>query len=182
MYPLLILSLISVEDDDGRPVCGNGGVADRVMLCATFEALANPFTTTGICIPNAVVAKEGDDNVRFRLPYSASSKIILASGTIAVPAPTSSRAAVTPPISADKPKGAVETKGLIITGSVFSLDWTTGAFLRNPIAEVSTPIIGLDLTVSSDAAREGMSGSVVGDDDKAASAHHLFSAVVLGTL
>jgi len=84
MYPLLILSLVSVEDD------GNG---DRVILCATFKALANPFTTTGICIPNAVVAKEGNDNVRFRLP---SSKIILASGTIAVPAPTSSRTAVTP--------------------------------------------------------------------------------------
>jgi len=57
MYPLLILSLVSVEDD------GNG---DRDILCATFEALANPFTTTGICIPNAVVAKNG-------LPYSASS-------------------------------------------------------------------------------------------------------------
>ena len=121
MYPLLILSLVSVEDD------GNG---DRDILCATFEALANPFTTTGICIPNAVVAKEGNDNVRFRLPYLASSKIILASGTIAVPAPTSSRTA--------------ETKGLII------LNWTTGAFLRNPIAEVSTPIIGLDSAVSSD--------------------------------
>ena len=49
------------------------------------------------------------------------------------------------------------------------LDWTTGAFLRNPIAEVSTPIIGLDSTVSSDAAREGMSGRVVGDDNKATS-------------
>jgi len=149
MYPLLILSLVSVEDDNGRPVCGNGGVADKVILCATFEALANPFTTTGICIPNAVVAKEGDDNVQF--PTSIFDFFENNFGI--VPAPTSSRATVTPFTSA-------ETKGLII------LDWTTGAFLRNPIAAASTPIIGLDSTVSSDA---GMSGSVVGDDDKATS-------------
>jgi len=116
--------------------------------------IPSPPPALGMQMP--VVVKEGDDSVRFRLPYSASSKIILASGTIAVPAPTSSRAAVTPFTS-------VETKGLII------LDWTTGAFLCNPIAAASTPIIGLDSTVSSDAAREGMSGKVVGDDNKATS-------------
>ena len=135
MYSLLIM------DDGGRPVCGNGGVADRVILCATFEALANPFTTTGLCILNAVVAKKGDERISIFGFFDKS-------GTFAVPAQTSSRTAVTPFTSA-------ETKGLII------LDWTTGAFLRNPVAAASTPIIGLDSTVSSesDAAREGQAES-----------------------
>ena len=135
MYSLLIM------DDGGRPICGNGGVADRVILCATFEALANPFTTTGLCILNAVVAKKGDERISIFGFFDKS-------GTFAVPAQTSSRTAVTPFTSA-------ETKGLII------LDWTTGAFLRNPVAAASTPIIGLDSTVSSesDAAREGQAES-----------------------
>jgi len=53
--------------DDGRPVCGNGGTADRVLLCAVFEA-----------------RRSGER--RWQSDYSASSTMILASGTFAVPA------------------------------------------------------------------------------------------------